>query len=71
MSEGGQPNTEFLKEADIKMDKSYVLVDNNFETNQKNVFAGGDVVRYPLNLLDHKLVNVGHWQTAQSHGRHE
>jgi len=51
------------------MDKSYVLVDNNFETSEKNVFAGGDIVKYPLNLFEDKIVNVGHWQTAQTHGR--
>ncbi|CAG2176443.1 unnamed protein product, partial [Oppiella nova] len=66
---GGEPNTEFLKGTDIKMDKSYVLVDKNFETSEKNVFAGGDVVKYELSIVNQSVVNVGHWQTAQSHGR--
>lgn len=65
-TEGSEPNTEFLKETAIKMDKSYVLVDKNFETSENNVFAGGDIVRYPL--TEEKIVNVGHWQTAQAHG---
>ena len=67
---GNEPNTEYLKGSDIKMDKSFVLVDENFETSYKNVFAGGDIVRYPLSIFDNKMINVGHWQTAQSHGIH-
>ncbi|XP_054167005.1 apoptosis-inducing factor 3-like [Oppia nitens] len=66
---GGEPNTDYLKGTDIKMDKSYILVDKNFETSEKNVFAGGDVVRYELSIVNQSIVNVGHWQTAQSHGK--
>ncbi|CAG2118728.1 unnamed protein product, partial [Medioppia subpectinata] len=66
---GGEPNTDFLKGTDIKMDKSYIVVDKHFETSEKNVFAGGDVVRYELSIVNQSVVNVGHWQTAQSHGK--
>jgi len=44
-------------------------VDQKFETSVKGVYAGGDIVRYPLSVLDNVLVNIGHWQTAQSHGK--
>jgi hypothetical protein len=65
---GSDPNVNYLKDTDIRLDDSYVVVNSNFETSVKNVYAGGDIVRYPITVLDNALVNVGHWQTAQSHG---
>jgi NADPH-dependent 2,4-dienoyl-CoA reductase/sulfur reductase-like enzyme len=66
---GSDPNVNYLKDTDIRLDDSYVVVNSNFETSVKNVYAGGDIVRYPITVLDNALVNVGHWQTAQSHGK--
>lgn len=66
---GSDINIDYLKNTDIHLDKHYVLVNNHFETSIKNVYAGGDIVRYPVSVLDNVIVNVGHWQTAQSHGK--
>ncbi len=38
------------------------------KTNIPDVFAAGDVVSFPLPLVGHKRVNIGHWQLAQAHG---
>jgi thioredoxin reductase len=65
---GSDPNVNYLKDTDVRLDNSYVVVNSNFETSVKNVYAGGDIVRYPITVLDNVLANVGHWQTAQSHG---
>lgn len=37
-------------------------------TNVPDVFGAGDVVSFPLALVWHKRVNIGHWQLAQAHG---
>lgn len=39
------------------------------KTNIPDVFAAGDVVSFPLALVGHKIVNIGHWQLAQAHGK--
>jgi len=66
---GSEPNIDYLKDADIKLENSLVLVDSNFETSVKNVYAGGAIVLYPLTIFGNDdLANVGHWQTAQLHG---
>uniref|UniRef100_A0A8B9GXU4 Apoptosis inducing factor mitochondria associated 4 n=1 Tax=Astyanax mexicanus TaxID=7994 RepID=A0A8B9GXU4_ASTMX len=38
-------------------------------TNIPDVFAAGDVVSFPLALREDKMVQIGHWQLAQAHGR--
>lgn len=42
---GFLPNTEFLKNTDLKMEDGYIIVDNNQETNMKGVYASGDVTK--------------------------
>uniref|UniRef100_A0A672SVC4 Apoptosis inducing factor mitochondria associated 4 n=1 Tax=Sinocyclocheilus grahami TaxID=75366 RepID=A0A672SVC4_SINGR len=39
------------------------------KTNIPDVFAAGDVASFPLPLVGHKRVNIGHWQLVQAHGR--
>lgn len=41
------------------------------QTNVEGVFAGGDVVTFPLALRGNKKVNIPHWQTAHVHGKHQ
>lgn len=49
------------------MDKAgYIVVNERMETSATDVYAGGDVVSFPL---DGKLSSIGHWQMAQSQGR--
>jgi len=45
-----------------------VLVNKNMETNVPDVYAGGDMVTFPLTVYDGVNVSIGHWQIAQYHG---
>ncbi|KAM9847302.1 apoptosis-inducing factor 3, partial [Aulostomus maculatus] len=64
------PNSEFLRSSKIQMDsKNFVLVDKYMRTNIPGVFCGGDMVTFPLAMAKNQLVNIGHWQMAQAHGR--
>ncbi|XP_026137987.1 apoptosis inducing factor mitochondria associated 4 [Carassius auratus] len=64
------PNSNFLKETSLEIDsRNAVVVDKFMKTNIPDVFAAGDVVSFPLPLVGHKRVNIGHWQLAQAHGR--
>uniref|UniRef100_A0A665TTC2 Apoptosis inducing factor mitochondria associated 5 n=1 Tax=Echeneis naucrates TaxID=173247 RepID=A0A665TTC2_ECHNA len=38
-------------------------------TNVPDVFCGGDLASFPLAMANDRLVNIGHWQMAQAHGR--
>ncbi|XP_056329563.1 apoptosis inducing factor mitochondria associated 4 [Danio aesculapii] len=64
------PNSDFLKKTLVEIDsRKAVVVDKFMKTNIPDVFAAGDVVSFPLALVGHKTVNIGHWQLAQAHGR--
>lgn len=39
------PNTEFLKNSDIKLEDDYIVVDEHYETNIKGVYASGDCIK--------------------------
>ncbi|XP_020491155.2 apoptosis-inducing factor 3-like [Labrus bergylta] len=67
---GIKPNSEFLRGSKIQMDsKNFVKVDKYMCTNVPGVFCGGDLATFPLKMAKHQLVNIGHWQMAQAHGR--
>lgn len=64
---GSEPNSSLVDERDITLDdRGYIIVNERMETSAADVFAGGDVVAFPLNG---QRVSIGHWQTSQSHGR--
>lgn len=66
---GSLPNSEFLKDTEIKLKNSFVEVDENFQTSVNDVYAGGDLVVFPnKELFGDQLKNIAHWQVAQSHG---
>lgn len=68
---GSVPNTDFLKDSDLKMTgNGYIEVNAFFETSAEGVYAGGDVVVYPNTLYANRPMNISHWATAQSHGRY-
>lgn len=68
---GSVPNTDFLKDSELKLtENGYIEVNAFFETSAEDVYAGGDVVVYPNTLFGNRLMNISHWQTAQSHGRY-
>ncbi|XP_070699220.1 apoptosis-inducing factor 3-like [Pempheris klunzingeri] len=67
---GIKPNSEFLRGSTIQMDsKNFVIVDKYMRTNAPDVFCGGDLATFPLAMAKNRLVNIGHWQMAQAHGR--
>ena len=64
---GTQTDTEYLKHTGVDLDaQGHVVVDSYMQTCLKHVFAGGDIVSFPLHG---KRSTVGHWQMAQSQGR--
>uniref|UniRef100_A0A8C1YF22 Apoptosis inducing factor mitochondria associated 5 n=1 Tax=Cyprinus carpio TaxID=7962 RepID=A0A8C1YF22_CYPCA len=67
---GVNPNSEFLKGSPIRMDsKNYVIVDKYMRTNITDVYCAGDLTSFPLKMAKGQNVSIGHWQTAQAHGR--
>uniref|UniRef100_A0A671R5I1 Apoptosis-inducing factor 3-like n=1 Tax=Sinocyclocheilus anshuiensis TaxID=1608454 RepID=A0A671R5I1_9TELE len=64
------PATAFLKQSGVHMDsRGFIPVNKTMQTNIDGVFAGGDVVTFPLALRSNKKVNIPHWQMAHVHGR--
>lgn len=51
---GYKPNTEFLENTAVKLDKGYIVVDNKYETNIKGVYAAGDVIKKDI----HQIINA-------------
>ncbi|XP_034744994.1 apoptosis-inducing factor 3 [Etheostoma cragini] len=67
---GIKPNSEFLRGSKIQTDsKNFVTVDKYMRTNVPSVYCGGDLSTFPLAMAKYRLVNIGHWQMAQAHGR--
>ncbi|NXD92355.1 AIFM3 factor, partial [Chaetorhynchus papuensis] len=66
---GSTPNSVFLKGTSIaRDDKGAILVDLHMQTNIPNVFAAGDVVTFPVALLDGNRSSIHHQQVAEAHG---
>ncbi|XP_040194314.1 apoptosis-inducing factor 3-like isoform X1 [Rana temporaria] len=67
---GVVPVTNFLKGSRIAVDsRGAVYVDQFMRTSVPDVFAAGDVVSFPLPMMEGHRANIGHWQMAHSHGR--
>ncbi|KAJ8263684.1 hypothetical protein COCON_G00161410 [Conger conger] len=67
---GSGPATSFLRQSGINVDsKGFIPVSKTMQTNAEGVFAGGDVVAFPLSGRSNKKVNISHWQMAHVHGR--
>ncbi|NXH77309.1 AIFM3 factor, partial [Hydrobates tethys] len=63
------PNSAFLKGTSIARDDSgAILVDLRMQTNIPNVFAAGDVVSFPVALLNGDRSSIHHQQVAEAHG---
>ncbi|NWU71402.1 AIFM3 factor, partial [Pterocles burchelli] len=66
---GVVPNSAFLKGTSIARDDSgAILVDLHMRTNIPNVFAAGDVVSFPVALLNGDRSSIHHQQVAEAHG---
>ncbi|KAJ1186430.1 hypothetical protein NDU88_003211 [Pleurodeles waltl] len=67
---GVSPCSGFLQGSEIATDsRGAVFVDQFMRTSVPDVFAAGDVVSFPLSIMDGRRVNIGHWQMAHAHGR--
>ncbi|XP_050837886.1 apoptosis-inducing factor 3-like isoform X2 [Serinus canaria] len=67
---GSTPNSAFLKGTSIaRDDKGAILVNLHMQTNIPKVFAVGDVVTFPVALLDGDRSSIHHQQVAEAHGR--
>ncbi|XP_076337214.1 apoptosis-inducing factor 3-like isoform X2 [Tachypleus tridentatus] len=67
---GVTPSTDFLKDSGINVnEQGQIIVDKYMQTNKEGIFAAGDIVTFPLSVLENQEVNIGHWQIAHIHGR--
>ena len=48
---GYEPSISILKSLDVNMEKNYILVDKNMETNIKGIYACGDIIKKDLYQL--------------------
>ena len=64
------PKTDFLKSSGIPLDKDQgITVTSSLEVpNFKDVYAIGDIARYPYHLTGEN-VRIEHWNVAQNQGR--
>lgn len=66
---GVKPNTDYLKDSGVKLsDDGHITVNKQMMTNASDVFAAGDVTKFPLFMADDELVNIQHWQMAIKQG---
>lgn len=64
------PNSDFLSGSKVEVDsRKAVIVDKFMRTNIADIFSAGDVASFPLTIRGDQVVNIGHWQMSQAHGR--
>ena len=49
--------------------RGLVEVDATMLTGMADIWAAGDIVKFPLNTFRHQMVNIGHWGLAMYLGR--
>ncbi|HEY1959737.1 MAG TPA: FAD-dependent oxidoreductase [Polyangiaceae bacterium] len=65
MGVGVRPRTALAEAAGLEVDRG-IVVDARFRTSNANVFAAGDVARFPY---EGDLVRIEHFSVAERHGR--
>lgn len=65
---GVRPNDGLAHEAGLRVEDG-VVVDSRLQTEDPDVFAAGDVARFPLDALGGELVRIEHEDNAKSQGR--
>jgi len=48
---GYEPSIDIVKNLDIELDRNYIIVDKNMETNLKGIYACGDIIKKDLYQL--------------------
>ncbi|KAH9819136.1 hypothetical protein DFH28DRAFT_1053431 [Melampsora americana] len=71
---GAQPNTELLRSAGFELEKDgSVCVDEHMRIKDSkagnNIFAIGDIAKYPDLLTNGDLTRIEHWNVAGNHAR--
>ena len=65
---GATPVSELFTNTGLAVENG-VVVNEYLETNQRGIFAAGDVANY-LDIIFHKRRRVEHWDNAVSQGQH-
>ncbi|XP_074598043.1 apoptosis-inducing factor 3-like [Brevipalpus obovatus] len=66
---GTVPYSQYLKTSNLSLSSSgHVDVNEKMATTVDSIYAGGDLVKFPLKLYD-THTSIGHWQIAQFHGK--
>ncbi|WP_249645642.1 NAD(P)/FAD-dependent oxidoreductase [Nocardia sputi] len=65
---GVEPNTDWLRESELKLDNGVVCTSSLFAEGQSAIVAAGDVARWAHPLYDGALVRVEHWANANEQG---
>jgi NADPH-dependent 2,4-dienoyl-CoA reductase/sulfur reductase-like enzyme len=67
---GVVPNIELAKNSGIEVDEKSqgIIVDDQFKTNIKNIWAGGDIAYFPDKISGHSR-RIEHWDNANEQGQ--
>jgi NADPH-dependent 2,4-dienoyl-CoA reductase/sulfur reductase-like enzyme len=68
MATGATPNTEWLAGSGLLLDPGVVCGTTCEAVGGRNVFAAGDVARWPHPLIDGALARIEHWSNAAEQG---
>jgi 3-phenylpropionate/trans-cinnamate dioxygenase ferredoxin reductase subunit len=65
---GAEPNTEWLANSGFAIDRGGVVVNVRLETNGENVWAAGDIARFP-DPVTRQPRRLEHWDNALAQGK--
>jgi 3-phenylpropionate/trans-cinnamate dioxygenase ferredoxin reductase subunit len=65
---GAEPNTEWLANSGFSIDRGGVVVNVRLETNGPNVWAAGDIARFP-DPITKQPRRLEHWDNALAQGK--
>lgn len=63
------PTTSFIKNLELAKPDNSILCDVHMKTTADGLYAAGDIARFPLKMLDNRLVRIEHWGMAQKQGQ--
>jgi 3-phenylpropionate/trans-cinnamate dioxygenase ferredoxin reductase subunit len=65
---GAEPNTDWLANSGFAIDRGGVVVNVRLETNNENVWAAGDIARFP-DPVTRQPRRLEHWDNALAQGK--